>query len=367
MRKVSAGMVAHKTHKGQRMTNSKNVIVINGKRYDAKTGKLLSGPVKPAASRAKNPGVVDGFKRRPTAKTPTSNSVHKKTDRSHTLMRTAVKKPASQKPKVSATTSHATKAAPKPNVATGHTMSADRERLERAQTIQKSSLISRFGTKTVDTIGVVKKAVTTLPVVPAPDNNESTSSSAHSSKTNSKSKKPDFESVINNARGHEETYTPPKKRRLGLSRRTTTILTGGFAVLLLGGFIVYQNIPNFAMRVAATRSGVNASMPGYKPAGFAINGPIQYSPGKIAVAFRSTTDDRNFTISQQSSQWNSESLLDNYVLSEKRAYQTYQDKGKTIYIYDESNATWVDKGVWYNIEGKSALSSDQLLRLANSL
>ena len=60
-------------------------------------------------------------------------------------------------------------------------------------------------------------------------------------------------------------------------------------------------------------------------------------------------------------------LLDNYVSVSNRDYQTKEEKGRTVYIYDDSNATWVDGGIWYQIEGDSSLSSDQLLNIVASM
>lgn len=95
-------------------------------------------------------------------------------------------------------------------------------------------------------------------------------------------------------------------------------------------------------------------------------GPIQYGEGAVTLSYQSNSDDRNFQIVQKSSDWNSQSLLENFV-SDKEPYQTFQDKGRTIYIYGKSSATWVSGGVWYQIEGESDLSSDQLLRIVSSL
>ncbi len=144
---------------------------------------------------------------------------------------------------------------------------------------------------------------------------------------------------------------------------TTTVL----AALLIAGFIAYQNMPNLAMRVAAARAGFPATMPSYQPAGFALDGAIQYYPGQITVNFKSDSDNRIFSVTQKPSKWTSETLLDRVVAIDSRPYQTFQDKGKIIYIYDGSNATWVSGGIWYEIAGNSSLTSDQLLRIASSL
>jgi hypothetical protein len=55
------------------------------------------------------------------------------------------------------------------------------------------------------------------------------------------------------------------------------------------------------------------------------------------------------------------------VTSNKHPYQPFEANGRTIYIYDGNKATWVDGGVWFNIDGKANLNSDQLLKIADSL
>lgn len=121
------------------------------------------------------------------------------------------------------------------------------------------------------------------------------------------------------------------------------------------------------MRLAASRAGVPGTLPNYQPSGFGMSGPIQYKAGQITIHYKSRSDSRAFHINQRSSEWDSATLLDQFVATNRRSYQTYQDNGKTIYIYDNDNATWVDGGIWYQIEGNSSLNSDQLLRLAASM
>lgn len=121
------------------------------------------------------------------------------------------------------------------------------------------------------------------------------------------------------------------------------------------------------MKLAASRSGVNGSLPSYQPAGFSLNGAVAYRPGQITINYKSNSDDRGFKVNQSASQWDSKTLLDDFVAINRNDYQTIQDKGKTVYIYDNNNATWVDSGIWYRIEGDSSLSSEQLLRIASSL
>lgn len=140
------------------------------------------------------------------------------------------------------------------------------------------------------------------------------------------------------------------------------------ATFIVGGYLTYTNIPNMTLRLAAQRAGFQASLPGYKPSGFRFLGPVSYGPGSITVNYTSDNDEsQQFAIRQQESNWDSQSLLENYVLREAQQYVTFQERGLIVYVYDDANATWVDRGIWYTIEGNSALSNEQLLKIAASL
>ena len=122
------------------------------------------------------------------------------------------------------------------------------------------------------------------------------------------------------------------------------------------------------MRIAASKAGFPASLPSSIPAGYSFNGPVEVNEQVVSLKYDSNSDDRNFIITQKPTNWSSEALLTNYLLDSQFRYQVYKDKGLTIYVYDGSNATWVDKGVWYNVNGdEGSLSSEQLLELASSI
>jgi hypothetical protein len=119
------------------------------------------------------------------------------------------------------------------------------------------------------------------------------------------------------------------------------------------------------MRVAAARSGVHISLPGYKPSGFAV-GKFTYSPGTVAFDF-SSHDNRAYNVTAKTSNWNSETLLDNFVATNNKDYQTLQAGGRTIYIYGNNNASWVNNGIWYQLTANGSLSTNQVLDLAQSI
>ena len=87
------------------------------------------------------------------------------------------------------------------------------------------------------------------------------------------------------------------------------------------------------------------------------------------MKFKSNADpSRAFTITQQASDWDSASLLANYVSSASQTFQTSQIRGNTVYIYGEGdNATWVNNGIWYTINDRAGLNPDQLLKIAESM
>ncbi len=161
-----------------------DVIEINGKKYDAVTGKLISSegnsPAPIAKSPVKKSGVaLDGFvrsnnatqhkaSRQPNPSRTVTN--HKKpTQKSHTLMRTVVYKPApltASKP-VSANNSVITKPSLNPSHSLQHA----------AATVKKNPLVSRYG-DFMQRSSVVKK-IQELPVKSPLQHSPSTTTTQH--------------------------------------------------------------------------------------------------------------------------------------------------------------------------------------------
>ncbi len=138
------------------------------------------------------------------------------------------------------------------------------------------------------------------------------------------------------------------------------------SMVLLVGYVTYLNYPNMALRVAASRASINASMPGYLPSGYSFSGPIAYSPGQLVVNFQGG-DDKRISLSQSSTRWDSNSLLEEYVKLRTSTFVTYRDKGLTIYTYDDRHAVWVNGGVLYEIEAEGELDPEEIVRIAGSL
>ncbi len=159
----------------------------------------------------------------------------------------------------------------------------------------------------------------------------------------------------------------PLKSRLKPRQRTLAVLSATLAIVLLGGYFTYLNMPALSVRIAAVQAGIDANYPSYRPDGYALNGPVNYSNGRVAMNFKANGGNQDFTISQSKSGWDSTALLDNYVTPKAGSnYVPYTERGLTIYTYGD-NAAWVNGGILYTIEGNAPLSSSQIRKIATSL
>jgi hypothetical protein len=308
---------------------------------------------------------IDGFVR-PKSHAPrrvVSTSVpHHPVEKSSTLMRKTVKKPASITPLTGRHTKQASTVvpnSPKP-VHNEHTLPA--ERLNRAEQVKRSSLIQRFGSEMQSVVTSAQHSAAAVMHAPVVSISQPISEPEEANVSDIEAATSHHQPKIKKTPVHHRIA-----RKLRVKPRTLSVSAAVMAFVVLGGFFAISNAPNLSMRVAAMKSQVHGTLPGYKPSGFAINGPIKYQPGEIIVSYKSNSDSRNFQITQKASAWDTESLRQNYVDTLKTTYQTVQDKGKTIYLYDDASATWVDGGVWYKIDGNSQLNTDQVLKLAASL
>lgn len=343
-------------------------ITINGRLYDAISGMPVSerGSDQPAA--AKSPklplrtfsdiGPRLPFKRRPAAKPASANltehlkradavEMHRHPQKSETLRRAAVKKPVIKYPEAS---------------------------LSTTDLPSRSPLISRFGPNvTVHTNLTPRQApeADELPIKPA---------AQHPSVTRALQRQSDAKQSVEQLHGTalkeklikdrladvDVADDKPKVRWFARKPRLATILTTSLALLVLGGYLTYMNLPIISMQVAASRAGVHATMPGYNPDGYSLSGPITYAPGEISLNYKSNTNDNGFKLTQKPSNWDSQAVLDNYVSKETETYLTFQERGIKVYTFG-NKAAWVNAGLLYTVDGTATLSSDQILRLATSM
>jgi hypothetical protein len=399
-----------------------NVIELNGKKYDALSGTLLgeSRVKATAAARATSQRgrVIDGFVRptnhqhhnttvikpQPVKKPSTQPSTLKKTvtkptknmdvkraasaksnvqphqpERPKTLMRHVVKKPdVTIKPAIKTANPSEVMAAPKGTIAKPleKKLSASNVnpfRLARSRHVSRSHHIHRFEQTRQNTHPAanrqpVNRAVRqTQPSTPQVVVNTSvapavSTAQAQPQHSENNSSSDIFEAALAHATSHEQTHMPPTKHR---SRRFVNIMAGVGAFLLIAGFAAYMNMTNIELHVASMRAGFHAQLPHYQPEGYAMDGGIESGRGRVAMNFRSGTS--RYTITQEASDWKITTLLDQTTTERGKPTQTIESNGRTIYIYDDSNATWVDGGVRYQISGNASLNADDLVSLATSM
>jgi hypothetical protein len=144
------------------------------------------------------------------------------------------------------------------------------------------------------------------------------------------------------------------------------IMAGVAAFLILSGFITYLNLPNIQLHIASMEAGFHASLPSYKPDGYAMQGGIHHRGGTVTMRF--TSGDSSYQITQQSSNWDSQALLDNTLALNEQHHQTIQRNGRIIYIYGNgANAAWVTGNVRYDITGNATLNAGELADIAASM
>ncbi|MGZ6004686.1 MAG: hypothetical protein ACXWLH_00885 [Candidatus Saccharimonadales bacterium] len=341
------------------MGEQKNTVIINGKIYDSVSGVVLSAP--------KPNQLVSDFIRAPKQMKPAKSSrsthhlAHHKPQKSITLKRFV----ASRKPALTTIKSMPLSGRETVTASAEKLLLSNGNSYSHAKTVAKSSAISRFSYN-----GDPAPQHLPLAVKPAPQ--VAPAYKPPLPKADFSSSQDIFSAALNNAESHNQAPVKVTKRKhriakkLGVSNRAANVVAIVFVSLAIGGLVAYQNASGISMHYAAARSGlISASLPAFQPAGFSLDKHVAASPGLVVLNFHSNSDTRAFMITQASSNWNSQTLADSF-LAGKQSRRFDQPDGKTIYIYDGANATWVDGGIWYRIEGKSSLTADQLLKIADS-
>lgn len=345
-----------------------NIIEINGKRYEARTGALIDGVTKttkqhlnhnkPAPKTPNHTSTTPKHPPRTTART-TAHPTGRKPHASKTLMRNAVAKPTPLKRSLAAQSTldkNAAVIAPKPSV-----KALDHARLSKAKRVRKSKLIQHFAP--IEPHAMLQApAAKPDPITPTP---------THTSKTTSTHKRrpKTTADVLEHALKHATSHTQPPVK---LKRRSnhTRIAGASLAIaVVIGalGFTVHQNANAMRLHMATAKAGIPAELPSYQPSGFSLDS-VQSTRGVVVTTFTSNSNDaRTYSVTQKRSNWNSEALRELFVAKTDADYQVLQQGGRTIYVYGSNHATWVSEGTWYIIHNQAELTQRQLLQLATSL
>lgn len=358
-----------------------NVIELNGKRYDAVTGKYLgkshAQPVPAAKSSAGR--AMDGIVRsgarpnRPhlepaqTKEQPKSRPARDHHKPSHlnghqpqqtkTLMRQAVTKPKPLPKKEK--TAKGLDRAPIHTLALKESVTkVNPYRQQRANLARRHQDIKRFEAVAARASSSAVTARSSRPVEsPRPSATQTAAAPVQQSYNSM------FEAAIAHATSHQEPK-PRVAKKHSRSRRALHATLAVIIVLGLGGFAAWTQRGQIELQIASWQAGFDARMPSYALTDYKRSA-IHQEQGGIVVNYQS--GDSHYRISQQPSSWNSQTLLDQDVAgATTEDVETIESKGRIIYIYD-NNASWVDGGVRYDITGNAPLTTEDILSIVDSM
>lgn len=165
----------------------------------------------------------------------------------------------------------------------------------------------------------------------------------------------------------KETFVEAKRKKFWQGRKFA--ITSAVAVLSIAilGYLIYLNMPNISVRVAAMQSGIEKAYPSYIPMHYRLDGLVKEENGRITMNFKGE-EDKTFKLTEEKTAWDSAAVLTNYVKKNWGGeYSIAKGQGLTIYV-SGSNAAWVNGGVLYIIEDATgSLSSSDLHDIAVSL
>ena len=327
-------------------------IIINGKKYDAITGELLSAP--------KNNNI----------KNKDISKIHNNLQRSSTLNRKYVTVPKRQGISI-----HQDEMISQFKRRHDYQEAILRAR-EAKETQQDRILISRFSKNSKIISPISKEQIEEVDKI-APFEEHLLAKKANEELRAKKAQKQEIsnqevkEFAISQA--IEKSRKESKKSR-GIHRKNFFVrkkfisFSMGFAVAMFGiGYLTYVNLPDIASRITAFQSGVAVETPAYIASGYSPKG-LAYFDGKN-VNFEYKKGDSNYKVQQSQSGWDSSALLQNYVTKKwSEDYSTTYSNGLTIYSNRRGESVWVNNGKLYKVEvSGNKISDEEIRKIATSL
>lgn len=328
-------------------------IIINGKKYDAITGELLSAP-----------------KNNCSIKNKDISKIHNNLQRSSTLNRKYVTVPKRQ-----GVSLHQDEMISQFKRRHDYQEAILRAR-EAKETQQDRILISRFSKKSKIISPISKEQIKEVEKI-APFEEHPLAKKANEELRAKKAQKQEIsnqevkEFAISQAikRSREES-----KKSRGIHRKSFFVrkkfisFSMGFAVAIFGvGYLTYVNLPDIVSRITAFQSGMAVETPAYIASGYSPKG-LAYFDGKN-VNFEYKKGDSNYKVQQSQSGWDSSALLQNYVTKKwSEDYSTTYSNGLTIYSNRRGESVWVNNGKLYKVEvSGNKISDEEIRKIATSL
>ena len=328
-------------------------IIINGKKYDAITGELLSAP-----------------KNNCSIKNKDISKIHNNLQRSSTLNRKYVTVPKRQ-----GVSLHQDEMISQFKRRHDYQEAILRAR-EAKETQQDRILISRFSKKSKIISPISKEQIKEVEKI-APFEEHPLAKKANEEL---RAKKVQKQEILNQevkefaiSQAIEKSREESKKsrgihRKSFFARKKFISFALVFAVAIFGvGYLTYINLPDIASRITAFQSGMAVETPAYIASGYSPKG-LAYFDGKN-VNFEYKKGDSNYKIQQSQSGWDSSALLQNYVTKKwSEDYSTTYSNGLTIYSNRRGESVWVNNGKLYKVEASgNKISDEEIRKIAISL
>ncbi|HSX30819.1 MAG TPA: hypothetical protein VLE99_02790 [Candidatus Saccharimonadales bacterium] len=405
---------------------SKTTIEVNGKRYDAITGEMLGATSAPVVHTGQN---IDGFfrartiapKQLPVAekitilaapaprphpspqKSPYRGTNHARTHvpqaaqtvtvreprgvhhvekvvvhrtpsapnhaRAHTpqssqiLMRASVQRPDPSFHKQAGTKASLQHSVPSLIVSKASVGTIDTGRLIRAQHTSRHPQVLHHATSSPMGVqpNLVALTVQPVPVKPQEQVPNTTPAPKRENTTDI------FEKALARANNFIDLHSHKLHYHKQARRHLTSMAAGTLALLVIAGFAAYQNTPGLQFRVASIRAGVSTTMPNFKAAGFAYNG-VHASGDRLTIGF--SRGQGTYQLTQQSTNLSNDDMIASISATDASGtpnYRAVQATNTTIYRFANTNATWVENGTWYTVNGNAPLSDQQVQSLVKNI
>lgn len=288
------------------------------------------------------------------------------------LMRTAVKKP-TFKMKTPIKTQAPTEMAAAPIATIVPKASAYRvepRRVERAQSVARSQRIRRFAasnaTASNANVAVVAPITRSSQNVARPAIRADSARSAHHHQAphHTTPAKPAHQDMFEAAIAHASSHLEPAPKLSRRNHRWLHVTAVAITFLAVGAAVMWANKANIEVHFASMRAGFHVVVPSYEPDGYVLNGNVQTNNGKATLDYRSGA--ASYTVSEQASSWDSATLASSTVALQ-HSPQVMQTAGRTVYLYGNGDAMWVDGGVLYNLTANGNLTNSEVANLAASL
>ncbi len=374
---------------------SSDAIELNGKRYDAATGVMLGTGRHPLPGRVSTMQTahhrgrsIDGFAHRSPAapkqapiahvgqslntknaagtaramdgfaRSNANTVVPHNPEHSQTLKRTVVKMPHFERKTSIKKQSPAERQAAVLNpVAPKLSVSqVNPERAERSRQVMRHQQVAHFNKAEQKQQNPQAAAIEAAPPISMPRRRPATRAVPEQNEEDM------FERAIAQATSHEQ---KAPKRRTSWKRKLGNSAAVLVALIVVGVFVAYLNLPTIELNLASSRAGFKPTMPNYKALGYTFDSPIKIAGNKVSMNF--TSGDSQFTLTQEASNWDNQTLMDTLATQSDSIPRTVSSGGHTIYMTHTNQATWVSGGIRYDLTGNQNLDNQEITAVVDSM